>query len=73
MYKEPFLKDPVRAADLEDAKPNHESLKELMLHTFGKRRSSIITDVKPVEQICLEYPLLQKANYVNVVFFVSKP
>ena len=51
---------------LHDAKPNHESLKQLMIRTFGKRRNSIITDVKPVEQICSEYPLLQKANYVNM-------
>ena len=56
---------------LQGAKPNHESLKELMLRTFGKRRSSIITDMKPVEQICSEYPLLQKANYVNVMLFLT--
>lgn len=52
---------------LQDARPNHEALKELMSHTFQNRRNSIITDVKPVEQICSEYPLLQKANYVKTL------
>ena len=50
---------------LQMAKPNHEMLRDLMSHTFGRRRSLIIDDSKAVEEICAEYPLLRKYNYVS--------
>lgn len=53
--------------ELQNAKPNHEILKDLMTRTFRRRRSSILGDPKPVEEICLKYPLLQKPNYVNLL------
>ena len=49
---------------LQSAKPNHEMLKDLMACTFGRRRSSIMDDVKPIDEICSEYPLLGKSSYV---------
>ena len=49
---------------LQSAKPNHEILKDLMARTFGRRRTSILDDVKPVDEICSEYPLLRKCSYV---------
>ena len=49
---------------LEKSKPNHTILKDLMQRTFKKRRSLIIEEAKPVVEICDEYPLLRKSNYV---------
>ena len=49
---------------LQSAKPNHEICKDLMARTFVRRRSSIMDNVKPVDEICFEYPLLRKSSYV---------
>lgn len=50
---------------LQTAKPNHEMLRDLMSRTFGRRRSLIIDDSKAIEEICAEYPLLRKYDYVS--------
>lgn len=39
--------------ELQSTKPNHKILKELMTRTFGRHRSSIIGNPKPVEEISL--------------------
>ena len=50
---------------LQTAKPNHEMLRDLMSRTFGRRRSLIIDDSKAIEEICAEYPLFRKYDYVS--------
>lgn len=46
-------------------KGNIEVMKDLMERTYGMRHKWILSDVKPVTEICDEYPLLQKANFVS--------
>ncbi len=52
---------------LKNSKPNHEVLRELMSRTFIRRRTYIIDEKKPVQEICSDYPLLRKPNYVKPI------
>ena len=49
-------------------KPNADVTRDLMQYTYGRRRQWLLGDVKPVEEICTEYPLLKKAHFVSPTY-----
>lgn len=46
-------------------KPNMESVKELMIRTFPRRRKWILDEEHLVVDICQEYPFLRKQTIVS--------
>ena len=48
------------------SKLNVEKCKELMRHTFGRRRQSILSEAIPLDEICMQYPLLRKPTFVRM-------
>jgi len=47
------------------AKPNMETVKELMIRTFPQRRKWILDEEHLVVDICQEYPFLRKQTIVS--------
>ena len=48
-------------------KPNMDSVKELMIRTFPRRRKWILDEEHLVVDICQEYPFLRKQTIVSKV------
>ena len=48
--------------------PNTDVTRDLMQYTYGKHRQCLLSDVKPVVEICTEYPLLKKAHFVSPIY-----
>lgn len=55
--------------ELAKAKPNSETLRELMSRTYPMRRRYIMDTVEPptVVEILSDYPLLKKGTYVSII------
>ena len=55
--------------ELTKAKPNSETLKELMARTYPMRRRYIMDVAEPptVTEILSDYPLLKKSTYVSII------
>ena len=63
--------------EMAKSKLNVDKCKELMRHTFGKRRQSILSEAIPLDEICMQYPLLRKPTFVRTcryfVYIVRSP
>ena len=56
--------------EIKKTKPKQDVMHSLMARTFCNRRREILDDLKPVEEICGEYPCLRKSIYVSCLLIV---
>ena len=56
--------------EIKKTKPKQDVMHSLIARTFCNRRREILDDLKPVEEICGEYPCLRKSIYVSCLLIV---